>query len=84
MAKLHRTPVHTYALRCVWEQRITWDTHVGLYGGFRFANGMRITPGNDLVALYELRDAGLIEVGDGVRLTPAGVERLSEWEQVAR
>lgn len=88
MGRLHRTPDHKTALRAVWEQHIVWDLAVGPTGnggGFRWANGNRIQPGNDLVAPYQLRDAGLIKVGEGtVSLTTAGLDRLAEWEQVAR
>lgn len=86
MARLHRTPVHAVMLRAVWEGRITWDQKVGPAcntGGFRWSNGARLQPGDDLVALYELRDAGLILVSaGGVTVSCEGAARLAEWEQV--
>ncbi len=49
--------------------------------GFAYFNGMRLAPGELLVALYELRDAQLLSVDGGVvRLTADGEARLSEWD----
>lgn len=77
---IHVTPVHLRALALVREDQITWRTQTGPHGGFGLADGTRIPPGNDLVALYELRNAGLITVNrfaGRVAITAAGLARLT-------
>lgn len=58
----HLAPVHEQVLRRVCEREIIWRTDIGPSGGFSRACGTSIPPGSELVALYELRNAGLIAV----------------------
>jgi hypothetical protein len=77
---IHVTPVHLQALALVREDQITWRTQTGPHGGFGLADGTRIAPGNELVALYELRNAGLITVdklAGRVAITAVGLTRLA-------
>lgn len=77
---IHITPVHLRALALVREGQITWRTRTGPHGGFGLADGSRIPPGSELVALYELRNAGLITVNTlagRVAITAAGLTRLT-------
>lgn len=77
---IHVTPVHLQALALVRDDQITWRTQTGPHGGFGLADGTRIPPGNELVALYELRNAGLIAVNrpaGRVTITAVGVARLT-------
>lgn len=84
---LHRTPVHRNALLLVQEGGVVWR-QAGPPApiprrseGFSHANGSRFKP-NFLVALWELKFAGLIEAGDdlSVSLTVDGKARLAEWD----
>lgn len=59
---LHMTPNHWDVLSTVRDGRIGWRDSEGPFGGFTMVDGTRIVPGHDLVALYELRNAGLIAV----------------------
>lgn len=79
---LRRTPVHRQVLTSVREGRIEWRAGLGPHGGFAPVRGARIPPGDELVALYELRDAGLIAVdrdNGRVQVTAAGLARLLQW-----
>jgi hypothetical protein len=90
MAQLHRTLVHHEALGLVRDARIVWREAVrgeekdGVArppAGFSFRDGDRIAAAT-LVALWEMRHAHLIAVMDGhLTLTPAGWDRLSEWDE---
>ncbi|MGH3520040.1 MAG: hypothetical protein ACRDQ7_22165 [Haloechinothrix sp.] len=80
--EFRRTPVHLHVLSAVREGRVAWRTTVGVSGGFVSVGGMPFPPGDELVALYELRNSGLIAVDitvGSVRITPAGVARLTQW-----
>lgn len=59
---LHMTPNHWEVLSTVRDGHIRWRDSEGPFGGFTMVDGTRIVPGHDLVALYELRNAGLIAV----------------------
>lgn len=75
------TPVHLRALSIVRDRQIIWSAQTGPFGGFTYADGARIPPSSDLVALYELRNADLITVNrfaGQVALTRAGMAHLSE------
>lgn len=74
------TPIHLRVLELVRDRQIMWRASTGPYGGFGDADGSRIPPSDDLVALYELRDAGLIVVDKDsgpVAVTAAGMSRLA-------
>lgn len=80
---LRRTPIHRQLLKLVRDGRIEWCASVGPYGGFAPVGGIRFPPGDGLVALYELRNAELIEVTaetGRVHITAAGLVRLSQWD----
>jgi hypothetical protein len=73
------TSLHLRALTLVHHGRIIWCARTGPCGGFRYADGSAIPPGNGLVSLYELRHANLITVDKPhgrVALTMAGHEQL--------
>lgn len=77
---LHRTPVHTRALRDVSENKIGWRDSEGVSGGFTLARGYRIHAPAVLVALWELKTEGLLAVdGAVVEITPKGRDRLTQW-----
>lgn len=79
------TPVHHEALEHVQAHKIEWRARSGQYGRFAYRNGGEITDPLTAVALYQLRDAALIRVEDpAVLITPAGIQRLSEWERTLR
>lgn len=74
------TPIHLRVLELVRNRHIMWRATTGPYGGFGFADGSHIPPSDDLVALYELRDAGLIVVdlhSGRVAVTAVGMSRLT-------
>lgn len=74
------TPIHLRVLELVRDRHIMWRASTGPYGGFGFADGSHIPPSDELVALYELRDAALIVVGKDsgrVAVTAAGMSRLA-------
>lgn len=80
--ELRRTPVHQQMLTWVLDGKIEWRTAVGLSGGFVQADGPPFPPSEELVALYELRNAGLIAVDlalGRVTITAEGLARLSKW-----
>lgn len=80
--EFRRTPVHQQVLTRVLEGQIAWRTTVGLSGGFVPVGGPPFGPSEELVALYELRNAGLIDVDAGlgrVTITADGLARLSQW-----
>lgn len=73
------TPIHLQALALVRDGRIAWRNGTRRVGGFGHAGGPRISPGFDLVALYELWDAQLIVVdrqAEQVTVTAAGLNLL--------
>jgi hypothetical protein len=81
-AKLHRTPVHVTLLALVRDGRIEWRTQIGANGGFAPVDRSRFSPSAELVAMYELRNSGLIKVDpeEGrVSITTEGRARLAEW-----
>ena len=74
------TPVHLRVLELVRDRKIIWRRQTGPYGGFGDADGTRIPPSNELVALYELRNADLITVNreaGRVAITAAGMSHLT-------
>lgn len=85
--KLHRTPVHYKALDLVRREQVTWreacapkrrDGVPRASSGFVYVGG-RLPSLDVLVALYEMRRAGLLCIDDGVvALTLAGEQQLSE------
>lgn len=80
--RLRRTPVHRDVLASVISGRVAWRTTVGPSGGFVHADGMPFEPGDELVALYELRNARLISVTPElgrVSATALGLSRLAQW-----
>lgn len=58
----HLAEIHEQVLRLVRASQIVWRMDIGPSGGFSRACGISIPPGPELVALYELRNAGLIVV----------------------
>lgn len=73
------TPIHQQTLALVRDGYIAWCNKTGPLGGFGHADGRRIPPSADLVALYELRDAQLIVVdrqSGRVTITTAGLNVL--------
>lgn len=77
-----RTPRHLEMLESARDHKIRW--RVGVCGAGAFANdtGRPVTPGQYLVALYELRNAQLIVVDRAtgtVRITATGLRRIEEW-----
>lgn len=84
---LQCTPIHWRLLQLVRDGRIDWRTSIGPYGGFAPADGSLFPPCDALVALYELRNAGLIGVdaeAGKVYLTESGMARLpqlSDWQR---
>lgn len=80
MKVLHRTPVHHELLSKVRAGLVEWRSNAGLFGRFAHWGGAVFTDPVELVALYELRDAGLIRVADSaVSVTPEGQDRLGQW-----
>lgn len=80
---IHFTPVHRQVLTLVRDRQIIWRSLTGPYGGFSRADGSRIPPSDQLVALYELRNANMITVNTVtsiVAVTPAGMARLAHWD----
>lgn len=72
-------PLHQHILRRVRDGHIEWRAGIGPSGGFAPVDGKRFSPGEELVALYELRNANLIgvKIDTGrVFITRAGLERL--------
>lgn len=59
---LRLTPAHVQVLALVRDGQIKWRASTGPFGGFALADGSRIEPSIELVALYELCNAGLITV----------------------
>lgn len=76
---LRLTPAHLQVLALVRDRQITWRASTGPFGGFALADGSRLEPSIELVALYELRNAELITVnklaGD-VAVTSTGMRHL--------
>lgn len=82
---LHRTPVHHELLSKVRAGLVEFRPESGLYGRFAHWGGAVFTDPQELVALYELRDAGLIRVADrAVAVTFPGELALAEWSVVLR
>lgn len=78
---LRLTPVHWQVLALVRDRQITWRANTGPSGGFALADGSRIQPSIELVALYELRNADLIVVNKlagHVAITSAGMGQLAD------
>lgn len=76
---LHRTPVHHLLLSLVAANEIGWLPHVGVSGA-PARTGKRITDPALLVAFFELRRAGLIElIGHVVAATFLGERTLAVW-----
>lgn len=70
------------ALVAVHGGRFRWCDTEGPFGGFIHADGSRIQPGDQLVALYELRQARLIAVNTATRrvgLTGDGAAWIMQW-----
>lgn len=83
MKVLHRTPVHHELLSKVQAGLVQWRSAEGLFGRFARWGGQVFTGPAELVALYELRDAGLIRVeGEHVRATENGAARLGQWSVI--
>lgn len=77
---LRLTPVHLQVLTLVRDRQITWRACADPFGGFALADGQRIQPSIELVALYELRNAELITVNrlaGQVAITSAGMGHLT-------
>lgn len=77
---LRPTPAHLQVLALVRDRQITWRASTGPFGGFALADGSRIQPSIELVALYELRNAELITVNKlagQVAITSAGMGHLT-------
>lgn len=77
---LRLTPVHRQVLALVRDRHITWHASTGPFGGFALADGSRIQPSIELVALYELRNAELITVNKlagHVAITSTGMSHLT-------
>lgn len=73
------TPIHQQVLVLVRDGRIAWRNRTCPVGGFSHAGGPRVSPGLDLVALYELWNAQLIVVdrqAEQVTVTAAGLNML--------
>lgn len=80
--RFRRTPAHRQVLTLVRDGRIEWRAGVGPCGGFAPVDGARYSASDELVALYELRKAGLIGVAvetGRVYITASGLTRLAEW-----
>lgn len=76
---IHFAPLHLRVLTLVRDRQVTWSADTGPFGGFNPANGTLFPP-SDLVALYELRNAGFITVdklAGRVAITAAGMARLT-------
>lgn len=72
---MNLTPMHLRMLAAVRDNHISWQGNIGVSGGFATAGEGRFQPGHELVALYELTRAGLIEVdrtGGAVFVTVSG------------
>jgi hypothetical protein len=81
------TPVHRQVLALVRDRQITWRTSTGPFGGFALADGSRIQPSIELVALYELRNAELItvnKIAGHVAITGAGMGHLARQRAIQR
>lgn len=77
---LRFTPLHRQMLALVRDGQITWRARTGPFGGFARADGSRIQPSIELVALYELRNAEFITVNKlagHVAITRAGMGRIT-------
>lgn len=78
-----RTPAHLQVLKLVRDGHIEWRANVGPYGDFAPVGATRFPPSDELVALYELRNAELIGVQTEtgrVYITTAGLARLIQWD----
>jgi hypothetical protein len=76
---LRLTPAHLQVLALVRDRQITWRASTGPFGGFALADGSRLEPSIELVALYELRNAELITVNKlagHVAVTSTGMRHL--------
>lgn len=72
---MNLTPMHLRMLAAVRDNDISWRGNIGVSGGFATASEGRFQPGHELVALYELTRAGLIEIdrsSGGVFVTASG------------
>lgn len=79
---VRRTAVHQGVLNAVLDGRVEWRTTVGPSGGFVRRDGLPFEPSDELVALYELRNAALLVVDihlGRVSITSAGLARLAQW-----
>jgi hypothetical protein len=77
-----RSPEQQEVLLAVVRGEVEWCTTVGPSGGFVRKGGMPVAPVAKLVALYELRDAGLIAVDVNygrVTATSAGLATMAQW-----
>lgn len=77
-----RTPTHCDLLKSVAAHRIHWHNHAQRAGTFATQADLDFQPGEELVALYELRNAGLITVNYAagtVAITAEGRRRLEQW-----
>lgn len=79
---LRRTPIHEQMLVQVRDGAVEWRANVGPSGGFAPVGKPPYAPSVELVALYELRSAGLIGVAPElgkVFATASGLARLERW-----
>jgi hypothetical protein len=77
---LRLTPVQLQVLALVRNRQITWRASTGPFGGFALADGSRIQPGLEFVALYDLRNAELItadRAAGRVAITRDGLRHLT-------
>lgn len=77
---LRLTPVRRQVLALVRDRQIIWRASTGPFGGFTLADGSRIQPSIELVALYELLNAELITVNKlagHVAITSSGMNNLT-------
>ncbi|MGH3862153.1 hypothetical protein [Actinokineospora sp.] len=81
---MNLTPMHLRMLAAVRDHEITWRGNIGVSGGFATAGESRFQPGHELVALYELTRACLIEVDrptGRVFLSASGIAALGGFTQ---
>lgn len=77
---LRLTPAHRQVLALVRDRQVTWCASTGPFGGFAHADGSRIEPSVELVALYELRNAECITINKlagHVAITSIGMGHLT-------
>jgi hypothetical protein len=80
---MHRTPTHLELLSAVKAGLVEFRPDEGVAGRFARRGGEVVSDPPQLIALYELKEAGLIRVeGSAVALTVDGLAKLTGWSVI--